>query len=77
LWGGGCVDRYDAQGRRVQRIDVPARQPSDCCLVDGRLVITTARRDVHEPGPHDGQLLVADVGVSGPPVTPYRGVLPA
>ena len=77
LWGGGCVDRYDPQGRRVQRIDVPARQPSDCCLVDGRLVITTARRDVHEPGPHDGRLLVADVGVSGPPVTPFLGVLPA
>jgi sugar lactone lactonase YvrE len=77
LWGGGFVDRYDPAGRRVLRIDVPARQPSDCCLVDGRLVITTARRDLAEPGPDDGRLLVADVGVSGPPVTPFRGVLPA
>lgn len=77
LWGGGCVDRYDPDGRRVARVDVPAQQPSDCCLVDGRLVITTARRELAQPGPDDGRLMVAEVGVSGPPVTPFRGVLPA
>jgi sugar lactone lactonase YvrE len=77
LWGGAAVDRIDPTGRRLLRIEVPAQQPSDVCLVDGRLVISTARKDLADPGPHDGQLLVADVGVSGPPVTPYGGVLPA
>lgn len=73
IWGGSAVDRFDPTGRRIGRVTLDARQPSDCCLVDGRLVITTATEGLDDPGPADGLLHVVDVGVAGPPVTPYRG----
>jgi sugar lactone lactonase YvrE len=76
LWGGSAVDRYDPHGRRIGRVELEARQPSDCCLVEGRLVITTATEGLEEPGPADGLLHVADVGIDGPPVTPYAGPPP-
>jgi sugar lactone lactonase YvrE len=76
LWGGSAVDRYDPGGRRIGRVELEARQPSDCCLVEGRLVITTATEGLAEPGPADGLLHVADVGIGGPPVTPYAGSPP-
>jgi sugar lactone lactonase YvrE len=75
LWGGSAVDRFDPAGRRIGRVSVDASQPSDCCLVDGRLIITTATNGLWEPGPADGLLHVAEVGVGGPPVTPYSGRL--
>ena len=76
LWDGGAVDRIDPSGRRVSRVELDARQPSDCCLVDGRLVVTTATDGMHAPGPTDGLLHVVDVGVGGPPVVPYGGPPP-
>ena len=76
LWGGSAVHRFDPTGRLVDRVTLPARQPSDCCLVDGRLVITTASDGMHDPTPHDGRLYVVDVGVGGPPVTPFAGAPP-
>lgn len=75
LWGGSAVDRYDPDGRRMVRVEVPARQPSDCCFAEGRLVITSARRDLDQPGELDGRMFVVDVGVDGPPVTPYAGAV--
>jgi sugar lactone lactonase YvrE len=77
LWGAGAVDRFDPTGRRIGRVTLGARQPSDCCLVDGRLLITTASTGLPEPGEADGLLHVVDVGVHGPPVTPYRGRPPS
>lgn len=76
LWGGAAIDRIDPGGRRLQRVEVPVEQPSDCCLVEGRLLITTARHKLAAPGPDDGRLYAADVGVDGPPVQPFLGVLP-
>ncbi|MCW2679611.1 MAG: Gluconolactonase [Frankiales bacterium] len=73
LWDAGAVDRIDPQGRRIARVELDARQPSDCCLVDGLLVITTATDGMHAPGPSDGLLHVVEVGVGGPPVVPYAG----
>lgn len=73
LWDAGAVDRIDPTGRRIGRVELDARQPSDCCLVDGLLVITTAAEGMHAPGPSDGLLHVVEVGVGGPPVTPYAG----
>lgn len=37
LWGGSAVERFDDTGQLVERVTLPAQQPSDCCLVDGRL----------------------------------------
>lgn len=76
LWDAGAVDRIDPSGRRVARVELDARQPSDCCLVDGLLVITTATNGMHAPGPTDGLLHVVEVGVNGPPVVPYAGPPP-
>lgn len=76
LWGGSAVDRFDPDGRRTERVRVPAEQPSDCCLVDGRLIVTTAREGMWSPGPNDGRLHVAQVGVSAPAVTRYAGAPP-
>ena len=77
LWGGAAVDRIDPRGRRVQRVQVPARQPSDCCLVGTTLVITTATHGMTDPGPLDGRLFAVDVGVSGPAVRAFAGALPS
>ena len=76
LWGGSAVDRFDQDGRRIGRVALEARQPSDCCLVGGRLLITTATEGLHDAGPADGLLHAVDVGVTGPPVTPYAGAPP-
>jgi sugar lactone lactonase YvrE len=76
LWGGAAVDRIAPDGRRLQRIDVPVRQPSDCCLVGEDLVITTARHGLSGPGDADGRLFIAHVGVSGPPLQPFAGTVP-
>lgn len=76
LWDAGAVDRIAPDGRRLARVELDARQPSDCCLVDGLLVITTATDGMHAPGPSDGLLHVVEVGVAGPPVTPYAGPPP-
>jgi sugar lactone lactonase YvrE len=76
LWDGSAVERLSPDGRRIGRVELDARQPSDCCLVDGSLVITTASDGMAAPGPYDGLLHVVDVGVDGPPVTPYAGPPP-
>jgi sugar lactone lactonase YvrE len=76
LWGGSAVDRIAPDGRRLRRIDVAARQPSDCCLVGTHLIITTARHEPTAPTDDDGRLYIADVGISGPPMRPFAGRLP-
>ncbi len=76
VFGGSQVHRYDPDGRLVARVEVGASQVSSCCLADGRLWITTVAEHLDEPEPDAGRLFVADVGVGGPPVRPFRGVLP-
>ena len=76
LFGGSAVHRYDPAGRLVARVDVGASQVSSCCLAEGRLWITTVSAHLDAPEPDAGRLFVADVGVGGPPVRPFRGVLP-
>jgi sugar lactone lactonase YvrE len=73
LWGGSAVERFDPAGRRIGRVELEANQPSDCCFAGGRLVITTATEGLWQPGRSDGLLHVVDVGLDGPPVTPYAG----
>jgi sugar lactone lactonase YvrE len=73
LWDAGAVVRVEPSGRCVARVELDARQPSDCCLVEGLLVITTATEGMHAPGPADGLLHVVEVGVGAPPVVPYGG----
>lgn len=76
VFGGAAVHRYDPAGRLVARVEVGASQVSSCCLADGRLYATTVSEGLSEPESGAGRLFVADVGVSAPPVRPYRGALP-
>lgn len=76
LWGASAVHRLDPRGRVVERVTLPAQQPSDCCFVGDRLVITTASNGMHRPTAHDGRLFAVDVGVGGPAVVPFAGTPP-
>ncbi len=76
VFGGSHVLRYDPGGTLVERVEVPASQVSSCCLADGRLYVTTVREGLEQPEEDAGRLFVADVGVSGPAVRPFRGALP-
>ena len=70
-WGGGCVVRYDQDGREIQRIGLPARCVS-CVTFGGDdyrdMYITTAggdRREEQDRGA--GALFVLQPGVQGVP----------
>lgn len=76
VFGGSAVHRYDPAGRLVERVELPASQVTSCCLADGRLYATTSSTGMDDPEPDAGRLFVAEVGVSAPPVRPFRGVLP-
>lgn len=78
LWGGGQVARIAPDGGAVQRIPVPARQPTSPCLVDGRLLVTSATTGLTDPGPADGRLHAVDLAAYGiaataPAARPFRG----
>jgi sugar lactone lactonase len=50
-WGGGCVDIYDANGRRLRSLRVPARQSSCPAFVGrdfSRLLVTSAWQGMDE-----------------------------
>ena len=76
LFGGSAVHRYDPAGRLVARVEVGASQVSSCCLAEGRLWITTVSAHLDAAEADAGRLFVADVGVGGPAVRPFRGLLP-
>jgi sugar lactone lactonase YvrE len=62
LYGGSCVHRYDERGHLDAVLEVPAKNVTSCCFGgdDGRsLFVTTAAPD--------GNVYVAQPGVSGPP----------
>jgi len=71
-WGGGCLLRYDPQGREVARIGFPARKVS-CVTFGGadatQMYVTTAGGDHKETdGEGAGALYRVDgVGVGGRP----------
>lgn len=67
IWGGGQVRRYAPDGQLLQRIEVPARQPSAVCLTGHHLIVTTAAYALAAPGPYDGAVLSAPCTVAAPP----------
>ncbi|GAA1313691.1 calcium-binding protein [Planotetraspora silvatica] len=42
VWGGSAVHRYAPDGRLDRVVPVPTPQSTSVCLVDGRLLVTTA-----------------------------------
>ncbi|MFF3494693.1 SMP-30/gluconolactonase/LRE family protein [Streptomyces sp. NPDC002795] len=71
IWGGGHIRRYTPDGELLQRIDVPARQPSAVCLTGRHLIVTTAAHGMTTPGPWDGAVLRATCRTAAPSAAPY------
>ena len=75
LWDGGAVHRYSPSGRLDGRIEVPVKRPTACAFGGPRLdqlFITTSRLGIDATQqPLAGAVFRADVGVAGPPVTPF------
>ncbi|MDN4173373.1 SMP-30/gluconolactonase/LRE family protein [Nocardioides sp. SOB77] len=74
LWsaihGSSCLHRYHPSGDLVERIEVPARQPTSIAISVGAphvLVVTSSTEGLDEPQDHDGRTLVAEVSVGGRP----------
>jgi sugar lactone lactonase YvrE len=82
VWGAGQVRRYGPDGQLAGIVDVPAPHTSSVAFVgDGldQLLITTATADLGADQlaafPDSGRLFLADVGVTGLPVTAWSGFL--
>jgi sugar lactone lactonase YvrE len=80
IWGAGQVRRYAPDGQLAGIVDVPAPHTSSVAFVGeglDRLLITTAAVDLAAEQlaafPDSGRLFLADVGVTGIPVTPWSG----
>lgn len=73
LYGGSAVVRYDPNGAEVDRIDLPATNPTSPCLggPDGRtLFITSARQGLDSPSADEGAVLAVPVSTPGLPTRP-------
>jgi sugar lactone lactonase YvrE len=71
-WGGGCVDVYDASGRRLRSLRVPARQSSCPAFVGhdlSRLLVTSAWQGMDEAAraadPQHGRTFILDAAARG------------
>jgi sugar lactone lactonase YvrE len=72
LFGGSAVRRYRPDGELDRIVEVPARQPTSVCLAGSRLVVTSGRGGLDDPGPDDGAVLVTDAEATGIPALPVR-----
>jgi sugar lactone lactonase YvrE len=83
LWNGGALARYHPDGSLLGTVPVPVDRPTSCAFggADGAtLFITTAREGLDETAlarqPDAGRLLRLDPpGITGPPCTPYGGLV--
>jgi len=77
LWNGFGVDHYDAEGRLVDRIQLPVRKVSACTFGGDdldELYITTSREDEPDAHPAAGSVFRARPGVRGLPTATFGGV---
>jgi sugar lactone lactonase YvrE len=79
LWsavhGGARLDRYRPDGTLIERIALPARQPTSVCLTDTgpfRVLVTSAAEGLSDAGPDDGAVLTATAAVGGYPARVAR-----
>jgi sugar lactone lactonase len=71
-WGGGCIDVYDASGKRLRSLRVPARQSSCPAFVGqdlSRLLVTSAWQGMDDAAraadPEHGRTFILDVAARG------------
>jgi sugar lactone lactonase YvrE len=70
IHGSSCLHRYSPAGELVERVELPARQPTSVALSvepPHVLVVTTATEGLDEPREHDGRVLAVEVAVGGRP----------
>ncbi|WP_426199423.1 SMP-30/gluconolactonase/LRE family protein [Pseudomonas sp. DC3200b2] len=74
-WGGGCLLRYDPEGRIEQRIALPVSHPTSCVFggPDLRTLYVTSARPGQAAGPLDGAVLSSRLEVSGQPGHRFKG----
>lgn len=68
VWGAACLHRYSPEGVLLERISVPARQPTSVAISSEppyRAVVTSAAVGLETLEAHDGRVLTAAVSVSG------------
>ena len=72
IWGAGEVRCLSRDGVRLGGVAVPTPHPTSVCFGGGRMVVTTARRGLVEPGRWAGAVLSrATPTVTAPPVAPF------
>ncbi|GAA3946357.1 SMP-30/gluconolactonase/LRE family protein [Actinoplanes auranticolor] len=83
IWGAGEVRRYTPDARPAGVVTVPAPHTTSVAFVGAgldRLLITTATAHLSAEQlaayPLSGRLFLADVGITGLPVTPWAGPNP-
>lgn len=65
VWGAGQLRRYAPDGRLAAVLDLPARQPTSVCVAGDRLIVTSARIGLEDPGDLDGAVLATTAPVAG------------
>lgn len=75
IWGGSAVHRYRPDGTLAHVVRLPAPQPTAPCLppAGGRLLVTTARYGLADPGRASGAILSLPAPIGAPPAAAYRG----
>jgi len=74
-WDGGCVSRFDPDGRRLRSIKLPATHITSCAFAGDqldRLFVTSSCID-HEHEPEAGALFEVNPGVRGLPPGVFAG----
>jgi sugar lactone lactonase YvrE len=68
IYGSGRLHRYRPSGELVERVQVPARQPTSLAITADPphlLVVTTATQGLDRVAEHDGHVLTVPVAVAG------------
>lgn len=78
LWGGGCVNRYDAAGRHIQTVNVPEVSQVSSCAFGGKdrsvLFITTSRQGLGPAiEPLAGSIFAVQTDTRGAPLAEFAG----
>ncbi len=76
MWDGGCLLRYDAEGRRSHKVPLPAPRPT-CPVFAGpglrTLYVTSSGDGMTATAPLSGSLFAFEPAVGGLPVPAFAG----
>ena len=80
FWDGWCLRKISADGRILEKVDMPVQRPTSCTFGGpdlDRLYVTSARRGIDAEAlamqPCAGGLFLVETGAHGVPQTPFAG----